>query len=289
MDINSVSNLRGIDTNVDLVVNTFERTYRKVLSNGFFDRIEESNRRKFAKRILLINNVNDVRDVTLRVEQLLRDREIDAYYFVKEHLDNALSRTGLSYNDLKPFSFFLDWAIVAVTLPGSQWFVHWDAEVELKEPVNWIDASIDVMNHDSRILIANPNWSRDGIHRESSEYREGFALGYGMSDQVFLAKKSELNKPIYNYFCPASFRYPLSHLMSIFEKRIDAYMRRTGKLRATCLSAVYVHPDNEGLAYDNLHLTVQEQFKNLGIKILIKTLRSLNLKSPCFSVRGGVG
>jgi len=46
-------------SNVDLVVNTWERTYRDVVKPGFFPSIEVSNGRKF-KNILLINNVDNM-------------------------------------------------------------------------------------------------------------------------------------------------------------------------------------------------------------------------------------
>ncbi len=279
-----MDNVIATNNHVDLVVNTFERTYRNVLCPGFFNSIEESNCYKFTNRVVLINNVDDIQDAKHRAQLLLNNGEIDAYYFVHEHLDTALSQTRLTRNDLRPFSYFLDWAIVAVTLPGSQWLVHWDAEVELKTPINWIDTTISMMESDRRILIANPNWNRDGIHSEAREYKGEFALGYGMSDQVFLVRRAELAKPIYNYFCPASLRYPLSHVMGIFEKRLDAYMRRTGRLRATYLPATYIHPDNEGQAYQDLSLTIKEQIKHLSIRILLRNLKMLNLKAPCLSV-----
>lgn len=280
----NMNNVIGPNQCVDLTINTFERTYREVLSSGFFKKIEESNCRRFTNRVVLINNVNDVQDAKRRAQQLIDEGEIDSYYFVQEHLDSALSQTGLIRKDLRRFPHFLDWAIVAVTLPGSQWILHWDAEVELQEPVNWVDSAINLMERDRRILIANPNWNKAGIKLEALEYEDDFAFSYGMSDQVFLARRAELARPIYNYFCPASLRYPLSHIMGIFEKRVDAYMRRTRQLRATYLPATYIHPTNEGQSYLNMHLNNKETISYYSFRLVIKALKILKLKTPCLSV-----
>ena len=74
---------------VDLIVNSYERTYRSVLARGFFPGIVEQNQRPFARRIALVNNVNDRRDAEARAQSLIRFGELDAYYFVADHLDEV--------------------------------------------------------------------------------------------------------------------------------------------------------------------------------------------------------
>jgi|LGVF01.1.fsa_nt_gb hypothetical protein len=92
---------------VDLFVNTFERTYTRVLSKGFFPSIEEQNQYRFSKKIALINNVQSRKDASIRADILIERGEIDAYYFVADYLDQALEKTGSNYPSLFLFKPFL--------------------------------------------------------------------------------------------------------------------------------------------------------------------------------------
>src|SRR5438067_7835347 len=116
------------DASVDLVVNTFERTYREVLSPGFFEGLEDQNRRSFARKLALINNVSDRDDAVARAQELLANGEIDAFELVSDHLDRALAATGLTREELEPLLHWSDCVLVAATLPGSPWILYWDAQ-----------------------------------------------------------------------------------------------------------------------------------------------------------------
>jgi hypothetical protein len=226
---------------VDLVVNTFEATYRSVLEPGFFETIERQNCRRFDRTVALINNVSDRGDAERRAEELVRRGAVSAYYFVEDRLPEALRRTGLTKGQLGRALHYTDCSLVAVTLPGSPWLVYWDAEVRLLEPVNWIDPALRLFAEDPRVLVANPSWGQ-GLERETLEARGNFSLGYGFSDQVFLARRSALAAPIYRHRCVASWRYPRVHAGLIFEAQVDAYMRARRRLRGTYRKATYLHP-----------------------------------------------
>ena len=73
-------------SDVDLVVNCFERTYRDVLAPGTFARIERDNETRFALRTALINNVDDQRDALARAERLIAAGEIDRAVLVKDRI-----------------------------------------------------------------------------------------------------------------------------------------------------------------------------------------------------------
>ncbi len=268
---------------VDLVVNVFERTYRKVLSLGFFPEIEADNRQAFAGKIALINNVTDRKDAADRAEDLLRAGELDAYYFVDEGLDRALSVVGLSRRDLGRIPHYTDWALVAVTLSGNPYLLHWDADVRLRQPVDWVGPSIDLMESDKRILVANPNWRQPTLELETLWKLGDFAIGYGFSDQLFLVRRCDLAQPIYGCRCLASLRYPLAHIAPIFEKRVDAYMRTHGRLRATYTKAVYEHPEHgEGATHPTAGLT--ERVRLARNRYIVKALRSLPTTNPCWKI-----
>ena len=189
--------------------------------------------------------------MTLATAQALIDSgELDAFFLVADHLDRALAICGLEPQELGKVPHFTDWALVSVVLPGPEWILHWDAELHLAQPCNWIGPAIDLMERDPRILVANPGWGNTpDLRRHTCEEVGDFALGHGFSDQVFLARRSELACPIYNERTVARLRYPVAHLGYIFEARVDSYMRRHGRLRATYAQVTWVHNATMGMKY----------------------------------------
>jgi hypothetical protein len=267
---------------VDLVVNSYERTYRSVLEPGFFPRIVAQNQRPFAQRVALINNVTDRSEAEDRAKRLTRDGELDAYHFVEDLLVDALKTTGLAKEDLGRVPHYSDCALVAVTLQGSPYLVYWDAEVQLRETVNWIDESIELMESDSRILVANPNWQAPTLEREMKSSRGNFAFGYGFSDQLFLVRRERLARPIYDSHCLASLRNPFAHVAGIFEQRVDSYMRANRLLRATYVPATYEHLEKDGSAYAPIGW--RERGRYIRNRALVAVLKRLPTTNPCFKI-----
>ncbi|HEX5926561.1 MAG TPA: hypothetical protein VFY45_22215, partial [Baekduia sp.] len=186
---------------VDLVVNCFERSYRKVLAPGFFARIAGDNARAFASQTVVINNVDDRADAAALADARVAAGEIDRYVFVADRLDGALAQCGLTRDELEPIPYFTDFALVAATLDGPDWMMMWDADLRLREPADWITPAIALMERDDRIMVANPNWPVDNLDAFTSETVGDFAIGQGFTDQAFLARRSELGRPIYRQRC----------------------------------------------------------------------------------------
>lgn len=241
-------------TDIDFCVNCYERTYRDVLRSGFLAAATHHHRVRFSRRTAIINNVNDRSDAERRARALRDAGEIDAWFFVEDHIEQALARTGLTATEIARAPYFTDWGIVLVTVPGPDWFVHCDPEVRLQQPVDWVTPSMELMQRDRRVLVANPRWHaatprHDTLARETLEWAGEFAIGLGFSDQLFLSRRAELAAPIYRERCLASRRYPMIHVTRSFEARIDSWMRHHDRLRASFLGATYVHPDEIGDAY----------------------------------------
>jgi hypothetical protein len=231
---------------VDLVINTFERTFRQTLQPGVVAAVAQSNCRPFARRVVLVNNVDDRGHATRLAERLRRSGEIDDFHFVADRLEEALARTGLTRPLLQPLLHYSDAPLVAATLSGSPWLLYWDAEARLLEPCDWISPALELMRRDERVTVANPAWEpadatgkRPGVEREAIETRERFAVGDGFSDQLFLARRADLAAPIYRQRCISLIAYPAAHKAHVFEARLAAHMRHHGRLRATCLDAGY--------------------------------------------------
>ena len=229
---------------VDLMVNVYQRTYERVLSRGFFPELERRNARTFARRLVVVNNVEDRSAVERLAQPLLAAGEIDGLVWVHEHLVSAMERCGWRSADFGGNPHYSDWALVAICYPGSRWCLCWDAEVELAGRHNWVDPATRLLASDPTLLVANPDWG--SAQEESRERRDEFAIGYGFSDQVFLVDRSRLAQPIYHHFCPASWRYPMAYSGLVFEARVDAYMRSQRLRRATHLGVRYRHPPHQG-------------------------------------------
>jgi hypothetical protein len=285
VDVSTVSPLQTSATPpaVDLVVNCWARNVDKVLGAGFFPGIEDQNRRRFARRVALVNNVPDVVEARARAERLRADGEIDDYIVVADEIDAALRRLGLSRSDLGRIPHYTDFLLVALCDSGSEWMLHWDADISLPQPANWVDPAIALMQRDRRILVANPNWHRSGsdARAEALAEAEGFAIGYGFSDQVFLARRTDLLSASYRRRCPAALRYPLAHIAPIFEQRIDAYMRTERRSRATYLAATYLHPGEGG---SHPVVSPLERLRRRRNRIVLALFRRLPTSDPRFAV-----
>ena len=233
---------------------------------------------------MIVNNVEDRADAEQRARTLADRGELDAWFFVEDHIESALSRTGLSAPELGRAPYFVDWGLVLATVPGPDWLVHCDPEVRLLEHHDWVTPSIALIERDPRVMIANPRWyaptpRHDTLARTTLEYAGEFALGLGFSDQLFLARRSELAAPIYGQRCFASRRYPMANVSLPFEARVDAWMRHHERLRANYLGATYAHPDEIGGGYPER--SVRERVSSLCNALMIAAVRRAPLKRRC--------
>jgi len=271
-------------SDVDLCVNCYERTYRAVLAPGFLQTVAEDHVHRFARRTVIVNNVEDRQEAEALARQRRESGEIDACFFVEDHIDEALRRTGLTAADIARAPHFTDWGLVLVSVPGPDWILHCDPEVRLQAPCDWVAPSIELMDHDGRVMVANPRWyaptpRHDTLARTTLEHVGDFALGLGFSDQLFLARRSELAKPIYRQRCLATRRYPMANVSPTFEARVDAWMRHHERLRANFVPAVYAHPDEIGGAYPTRR--PRERARSLLNRALVEAVRLSPLKRRC--------
>ena len=270
----------GPMADVDLVVNCFERTYREVLDGDLLTTIAEQNRFAFARRTVLVNNVDDRADAERRAKAAVDRGAIDHFVFVADELDGALRQAGLTHKDLGRVPHYSDAPLVAVTTAGARWLVYWDADVRLADPADWITPSIELMERDARILAANPNWVDPTLEREAVEQAGDFTLSQGFSDQVFLVRRADFARPIYRQRCLALYRYPLSHVADVFEARVDAHMRHAGLLRATYRPVTYVHPAaGAGASYPAESL--RERVRGATHKAVLAALHASPVRPRC--------
>ena len=87
------------------------------------------------------------------------------------------------------------------------------------------------------------------MRHESYKEDEDFFFNNDFSDQIFLVKKEELLRKIYKFKHIYSLRFPLAHIGSIFEKRVDSYIKKNNKTRLIYKKAIYIHPKSSGSPY----------------------------------------
>jgi hypothetical protein len=272
---------------VDLVINTFERTYRRALEPSTVTKVRETNSYPFARCVVLVNNVEDHEDALRRGQRLLDQGTIDELHFVADHLERALQMTGLRQRSLEPLLHYSDGPLVAASLPGSPWFLYWDPEARLSEPCDWIAPALELMRKDKRVIAANPSWEaadasgrRPGVEREAIATCSGFALGHGFSDQVFLGARSSFAAPIYGQRCIARLVYPAAHKAHVFEARVGAHMRHHERLRATSLSCSYATESPAGQSSYPPH-GLLETVRYARNAATLRTFRALPWRPTC--------
>jgi hypothetical protein len=234
---------------VDLVINCYERTYRDVLAPGFFHGVASDCEFNFSQRTVLLNNIAEMDSALRLAKERISAGEIDQVFLVNRYLEEALQVTGLTRRGLGRIPHYSNWALVALVVPGSDYMVHWDAEIRMVHPFNWIEPSLQLMQADSRIAVANPLWKTGGAAPEFRERVGDFSLSYGFSDQVYLLSRKDFARPIYHHWVPIALRYPVAHIAPYFEQMVDSYLRVANRYRATLVTAQYVHPVAEGAEY----------------------------------------
>ena len=228
---------------VGLVVNTYERTYRDVLSAGYFPQIAELNRRSFDEVVALINNVDDAADAQRRAQALVDAGEITSYAFVRDLLPAALQHSGLGASALRRRPYLLDYGLVMPHAVATDWLLGWDAETTLDEPRDWVTEAIELMERDPRVFHAGLNWHPmeeldPGLASEAVETIGDYALNYGFSDQLFLLRRQDLLDVRWRAFAPAAIVRHAPHPYT-FEFRVESHQRSVGRMRATRASLFY--------------------------------------------------
>ena len=227
---------------VALVVNTYERTYRSVLTPGFFPELVSSNMREFDEVVALVNNVDDQADARSRADALLACGEITRFEFVADHVETALERTGLNRRSLRRHPYLLDYGLVMPHVCESEWLLGWDAETELEAPTNWVDPSIELLERNPRLFHASLAWpgfeADEGFDAEEVGRIGEYSINWGFSDQLFLLRRQDLIGRIYRRFAPMAAARHAPH-PTTFEYRVEANQRATGRARATLTTLRY--------------------------------------------------
>ena len=275
-----VSAIPAVD--VDLVVNCYERTYRELLRSDRLRQIERDCLVRFRSLIVLINNVIDLDHVMELARSRVSDGSISRVMRVDELLPPAIASTRIPARLLRHHGYFLDYGLAMAFAGESAYVLGWDAEVRLEAPHCWLVDALELLHRDDRVFSAAPRWPArefDTLDHETWAHEGPWALNYGFTDQLFLVRRSELQRPIYRKIAPAAYcRHP-EHPWT-FETRLEAYQRSSARYRATHRHARYTHNDTiPVLSRDGLE-TKRDRLQRLVLAGVGRRLERLPIKSP---------
>jgi hypothetical protein len=224
----------------------YEKDWKFLLKGNYLKQMIERCKYNFAQKILIINNVNNRREVEKYAKKLCQQNVLDKYYFASDHTKSALNSVEIEMDEGETGYYYLNAPLVCVNKCETKYLLYFttDAYMASKCPNGWIDLAISIFEMRDHIIVANPVWNYcyEEAIAESFDKIDDFCIGYGFSDQCFLIETDNFKKNIYNEKNPLSERYPL-YADGSFEKRIDSFMRNKGYLRITYMKGSYIHND----------------------------------------------
>ena len=198
----------------------------------------------FNKRVLYINNVNNLSLVKQTAYQLIDEGIIDKFVNVDDFSDTALDYFNLNRNKLGKGYYYSIAELVSIYLTETNYLLHFSGDTTLLPKIsnNWLGKGINILDHKSEVMVFNLTWNNNyDLAKNESEYEDNdFFYGYGFSDQMYLIRTADFKQCIYEYYDTASERYP-KYGGELFEKRVDSWMRQHNYLRATYKHGSYIH------------------------------------------------
>jgi len=220
----------------------YEKDWEILLKTDRIEKMIEFNLFQFKEKILYINNVQDVREVSRHADKLVARDVLSSYVIVDDYSKEALNYFEVTKESFKGGYYYSISELVSIYLCNTEYLLHFSSDSILEKPFNWIDLSILKLQEDERIKVANPVWNGNIFEakQESNDEDKNFYIGFGFSDQCYLIRTNDFKNKIYNEKNPISERYPI-YGGELFEKRVDAWMRNNHFKRITFKHGNYIH------------------------------------------------
>jgi len=198
---------------------------------------------KFDRKILYINNVNDISKVKRIAQKKVDNGIIDKYIIVEEYAAKTLIFFNINKSCFKDGYYYSIAELVSIYLCETDYILHFSSDAcIMKDSHEWIKKTMSLMNEHKEYFVANPTWDMnfEGAKSESFDETDQNYIGFGFSDQCYLVRTSDFRNHIYNETNSESERYP-KYGGELFEKRVDAYMRNHNLYRITSKYTAYIH------------------------------------------------
>jgi hypothetical protein len=213
----------------------WENDWEYILKNNYIDKMISNCNFNFNKKKIIINNVQNRKEVERHCEIKIKEGIIDEYYCVEDYSTQVLDFFEIDLNSFKGGYVYSISELLGIYLCKTEFLLHFSSDSYLKKDnFNWIEEGIKIMQNNPDIIVANPTWNKKfaEVKSESTTEISNFFLGSGFSDQCYLIKNEVFRKNIYNEKNIMSERYP-DYGGELFEKRVDSFMKNNNKFRIT--------------------------------------------------------
>ena len=228
---------------VTFEIKVYENDWEYILKGSYLDKVIARCNYKFKKKVLFINNVDNIEKVKKYADKKVLQGVLDGYFLVDDYANEALNYFKIEKESFKGGYYYSISELVSIYLCETEFLLHFSSDSFLEvNTANWIDNAIKVFKERDDIIVANPSWNLayKQAKKESISETHDFYIGYGFSDQCYLIKINVFKGQIYNEKHIDSERYP-EYAGELFEKRVDSFMKNNNKLRITSKNVSYMH------------------------------------------------
>lgn len=242
---------------VTFATSVWEQDWEKILCHPTYLKEMQIARHcfSFEKKILVINNVKDPAKVVKVAEERKKEGILTDVIVAKDYESSLLSFFQLERKDFrKGVDAHLypnvtdDWVFYNATGPlaaiyfcQTPYLLYMTGDSHLKEPVQWIEKAITLMERNPKYKVSNLTWNNDyqGAKKESFRKKKDFFVAKeGFSDQCFLVRMSDFQRPIYQEIRKDAHHFPRG---DVFEKRVFSFLKNRGYQRLIYRYGSYTH------------------------------------------------
>ncbi len=233
---------------VAFATTVWEKDWRPILLGPSYLKVQqiENHCFDFAEKILIINNVDNLDEVIKAARKKIDEGVITSFHIANEEV---LSFFDLKRSDFRPDpGIHSDWVyynalgpLAALYYANTDYLLYLTGDVYLPKRVDWIPKTIRRMEKSEKLKVANLVWNENYNEAKKESYKQEwnfFLAKEGFSDQMFLVKRSDFVKPLYNEIHKTSGHFPRG---DVFEKRAYSAMKYRGWERLIYRKGFYIH------------------------------------------------
>ena len=236
---------------VTFATSCWEKDWNFILKDPFYLKIKqiENHNFEFKEKMLIINNVKDVEEVSHHAKSKVKDNILTNYYIAKDFEEEVLEFFKLKKEDFRASKGYKDeWVfynaigvLTAIYLCKTPYFLYHTGDSFLEDKIDWIPKAIELMEKKKKYKVANLSWNHKYKEAEKESYKKKgdfFVAKQGFSDQLFLVKTKDFKRPIYSEIRDDSHHFPRG---DVFEKRVFSFMKNRRWKRITYRHGSYIH------------------------------------------------
>jgi hypothetical protein len=227
----------------------WENDWESIIKNGGYQRkLLSFKDNQFDKKILIINNVNDVALVCSEADKLVKQQIIDEWFLVDDYKEEVLNYFNIDFNSFKGGYYYSISELVSIYLSNTDYLLHLssDTNVEINHDSDWVNVGVNIMEKNSKVICANPVWNHSFMNAKSDskgdEDNDWFYI-QRFSDQCYLIPLKHFKEKIYNEHNDLSDIHFPKYGGELFEKRVYSHIMNNDLTTITNKRITYMHPN----------------------------------------------